>query len=124
MKLTYTDDNWCWLTIHSCLTSDTGTYLCSATNVVGSQASQCTLTVTGGEEGQVAGAKPKKVVKKKQAPKFVKTPSNQIELLQGQTVELLCKVVANPPAKLNWLKNQKAVSLDLNTAQLWFCVRQ
>lgn len=66
----------------------------------------------GGEE-PIVGKPGKKVVKKKQAPKFVKTPSDQIELLQGQTVELLCKVVANPPAKLNWLKNQKIVSFRI-----------
>lgn len=63
------------------------------------------------EGAEVPAGKPgKKPVKKKLAPKFIKTPSKQIELLQGQNVELVCKVVANPPAKLEWLKNQKVVS--------------
>lgn len=47
IKLTFADDNWCYLTIHSCESTDSGVYICTATNNVGAQSSQCKLTVTG-----------------------------------------------------------------------------
>lgn len=47
MKLTFTDDNWCHLTIHACEPGDAGLYICSASNSVGAQSTQCNLTVIG-----------------------------------------------------------------------------
>lgn len=107
LKLSFTEDGWCYLTIHSCTLSDTGLYMCTGTNEVGVQNTQCTLVVTPADAlATVEGRKP---AEKKRAPKFVKTPADQEEFLEGQTVELACKVIANPKAKLTWLKNQEAI---------------
>ncbi len=127
-KLGFTENGWCSLTIHSCIPADTGVYMCSAHNVIGTQSIEAMLTVVEdskdtkragkvpaeGKGKEPPTKKPKTAPPskgaKKQAPKFVKTPGDRMDVLEGQTVELVCRVIANPPANFLWKKDYKAVS--------------
>lgn len=42
----FTKDNWCYLTIQTCVLTDAGRYMCTATNTSGSKGTTCMLTVT------------------------------------------------------------------------------
>jgi len=48
MKIFFTQDNWCLLTIFAAKPSDSGQYICSAYNELGSKSTQCNVEVSGG----------------------------------------------------------------------------
>jgi len=42
-------------------------------------------------------------------PRIKRCPASQVEVLEGQNVELNCQLISNPVAKLQWFKNKSKV---------------
>ncbi|VDK88198.1 unnamed protein product, partial [Onchocerca ochengi] len=109
-KLEFTDDSWCSLTILNCTAEDTGFYLCTASNVLGSESSSLMLTVAevAGLDSHLVTAESKEMQYCK--PRFTRVPNAVIETTEGSTIKLVSRAVGNPKPLVKWLKDGKEIT--------------
>ncbi|VDN06567.1 unnamed protein product [Thelazia callipaeda] len=110
-KLEFSEDGWCSLTIFNCTAEDTGLYLCTACNVVGSKSSQCMLTIVdiSGPDKHLVTAEIKEALYCK--PKFTRAPSAVVETVEGSMVKLTSRAIGQPTPIVKWFKDGKEVTL-------------
>uniref|UniRef100_A0A158Q7F2 Myosin light chain kinase, smooth muscle n=1 Tax=Elaeophora elaphi TaxID=1147741 RepID=A0A158Q7F2_9BILA len=109
-KLQFTEDGWCSLTIFNCTAEDTGFYLCTASNVLGSESSQLMLTVAevAGPDSHLVTAENIKMQYSK--PRFTRVPGAVVETTEGSTVKLISRAVGLPKPLVKWFKDGKEIT--------------
>ncbi|VDK82765.1 unnamed protein product [Litomosoides sigmodontis] len=114
-KLEVTEDGWCSLTISDCTAEDTGFYLCTAANELGSESSYLMLTVAdvAGPDSHLVTAETKEMQYCK--PRFTRVPGTIVETAEGSTVKLVSRAVGVPKPLVKWFKDGKEIT-KLNRA--------
>ncbi|EJD74527.1 CAMK/MLCK protein kinase [Loa loa] len=109
-KLEFTEDGWCSLTIFNCTAEDTGFYLCTACNVLGSASSHLMLTVAeiAGPDSHLVTAQNKEMQYCK--PRFTRVPGAVVETTEGSTVKLISRAVGLPKPLVRWFKDEKEIT--------------
>ncbi|CAG9530815.1 unnamed protein product [Cercopithifilaria johnstoni] len=109
-KFKFTEDGWCSLTIFNCTAKDTGFYLCTASNVLGSESSHLMLTVAevAGPDSHLVTAENKEMQYCK--PRFTRVPGAVVETTEGSTVKLISRAVGLPKPLVKWFKDGKEIT--------------
>ncbi|KAL3986026.1 Immunoglobulin I-set domain family protein [Acanthocheilonema viteae] len=109
-KLEFTEDGWCSLIIFNCTAKDTGLYLCTASNVLGSENSHLMLTVAevAGPDSHLVTAKSKEMQYCK--PRFTRVPGAVVETTEGSTVKLISRAIGLPKPLIKWYKDGKEIT--------------
>ncbi|KAK6109169.1 Immunoglobulin I-set domain family protein [Brugia pahangi] len=109
-KLEFIENGWCSLTIFNCTAEDTGFYLCTASNVLGTESSHLMLTVAeiAGPDSHLVTAENKEMQYCK--PRFTRVPGTSVETTEGSTVKLVSRAVGLPKPLIKWFKDGKEIT--------------
>ncbi len=111
LKLDFAETGWCSLTIANCSSSDTGIYLCSASNANGVEGTQAMLTIAeeSGKDKHLVTAEDR-VESEPTRPKFVRAPEQTVEIAEGAQLKLVGKAIGRPTPRMIWKKDEKEIS--------------
>ncbi|MCP9264539.1 Titin [Dirofilaria immitis] len=110
-KLEFTEDGWCSLIIFNCTAKDTGFYICTASNVLGSESSQLMLTVAeiAGPDSHLITAENKKHSIVNQDLRVCQV--QWLKLPKGLWfIKLISRAIGLPKPFIKWLKDGKEIT--------------
>ncbi|CEF63978.1 Unc-89 [Strongyloides ratti] len=105
------------LKINNCDKNDEGLYVCSASNDIGNEVTNCNLFVKNKSNdtkdllsqslyNEDSGILDEKVF----PPKFTRTPLPNINIGEGKKLDVIVKAVGNPVPHISWMKDGKCLT--------------